>query len=138
MIRIGRAVFDGGQPLGAVDPANGGGAFGTERTLVDGAARVALDMDDAVVFGIDQLGAADGAIGANAGADLVGFLQARAPLAGGLGFGCLRHWVLAAEPLGHRPATQRLTHTRGSTAWSKRHAGTPLPLRSPVVRAATP
>src|SRR4051794_27071320 len=44
----------------------GVGPLGTEGALVDGAARVALDVDDLARLGIDQLPATDGAVGADA------------------------------------------------------------------------
>ena len=50
-----------------------GGALGTERALIDGTARIAFHMNDLIVLRIDELRAADRAIGANAGADLIGF-----------------------------------------------------------------
>src|SRR5207237_9397265 len=40
--------------------------LGTESPLADRAARVALDVDDLARLGVDQLAAADGAVGADA------------------------------------------------------------------------
>src|SRR5258708_40185277 len=56
-----------------------GGALGTERALIGGAARIAFHMDDLIVLRIDELRAADRAIGANAGADLIGLDWPRRP-----------------------------------------------------------
>jgi hypothetical protein len=61
-----------GQPVGARQPAEGRCSLRTQGALIDRAARVALNMNDLPVLGIDQLSAADRAIGADAGADGVG------------------------------------------------------------------
>ena len=48
-------------------------ALGTEGSFVVWATRVALDIDDLAVDGVDQRAASDGAIGADAGSDLGAF-----------------------------------------------------------------
>ena len=66
-----RTIEHLGQPVRARQPAKRCRTFGAQGALVDRAARVAFNVDDVSILGINQLGAADRAIGADAGADRV-------------------------------------------------------------------
>src|SRR5207248_8472331 len=63
----GGAVPDLRDAVGVDGELVGGGALGAEGTAVDRAVGVALDVDDLAVADADQLRAADGAVGADAG-----------------------------------------------------------------------
>src|SRR5262249_49249466 len=60
------AVQNVGDAVGVDGELEGVGPLGAEGALVDGAARVALDVDELARLGVDQLAAADGAVGADA------------------------------------------------------------------------
>jgi hypothetical protein len=65
--RAGLAVQDLGGAVGILVELVGGRALGAEAPLVVGAARIALDVHDLVADRADDRGAADGAVGADAG-----------------------------------------------------------------------
>jgi hypothetical protein len=67
ILGIGAAILDLGQPLVVDRELEGGRALGAERAAVDWAVGVPLDVDDPAVADADDLTAADGAIGADAG-----------------------------------------------------------------------
>jgi hypothetical protein len=62
----GGAVQDLSHPVRVDGELEGVGPLGAEGALVDGAFGVALDVDDLAGLGIDELAAADGAVGADA------------------------------------------------------------------------
>src|SRR5262249_10527680 len=62
-----RPVPDARDAVGVDGELVGGGPLGAERPLADRAFRVALDVDDAAVADVDELAAADGAVGADTG-----------------------------------------------------------------------
>src|SRR5204862_952817 len=64
-------------------------ALGAEPAARDGARRIALDLRDRALLDVDQLGAADGAEGADRVDDVVGVVYPRLQRAGALGAGGL-------------------------------------------------
>src|SRR5262249_7241598 len=64
-VGVGRAVQDVGDAVRVDGQLEGVGPLGAEGALVDGAFGVALDVDDPAAFGVDELPAADGTVGAN-------------------------------------------------------------------------
>ena len=80
----GRAVPDLGEAAGLLDELARGGALRAQRALVDRRARVALDVDELAAARVDDLAAADRAVGA----DRLGDLQARDAGAGPLRAAC--------------------------------------------------
>jgi len=51
--------------VGIADELERIGAFGAERAFVDGAVRVAFNINNLAAFGVDMLGAPDRAVGAD-------------------------------------------------------------------------
>ena len=97
LLGVRRAIEHGADALGREQHAERAGALGAERALVDRAARIALDVDGLAVLRVDQLAAADRAIGADAGADAVGLLEPRSQRRRGRALRRLRHRVLPGE-----------------------------------------
>src|SRR5262249_42045788 len=69
VVGVGGTVQDLGDPVRIDGELKGVGAFGAKGTLVDGTVRVALDVDELPSLGINELAAADGAVGAEAFGD---------------------------------------------------------------------
>src|SRR5204863_797612 len=67
-VAVRRAVLDGRDPGGAIQQPERRGALRAERAAVDRAGVVALDVDDPAIPGVDELRAADRAVGADADA----------------------------------------------------------------------
>ena len=60
------AVQDLGDAVRVDGELEGVGPLGAERALVDGAFGIALDVDELAALGVDELAAADGAVGTDA------------------------------------------------------------------------
>src|SRR6202521_2621549 len=71
VIGVGRTISHRGHAVGVDDILIGCSALRAERALVDGRGWVPLDVNDALVFDVDQLTAADRAIGTDGGNRLV-------------------------------------------------------------------
>src|SRR5690606_21434080 len=66
VVTVGRAIEDVIGAVRVADELERGGPLGTQRTLVDGAAGVALDVDALAVLHVGELRAADGTVRADA------------------------------------------------------------------------
>src|SRR5215218_9751909 len=97
------AVLDLLEAAGLHDELAGGAALRAQRPLVDRRARVALDVDQLAVAGVDDLAAADRAVGA----DGLRGLQPGDPRAGLLGL--LRDGDGAEAPIGGAPDDRQVS-----------------------------
>ena len=66
VIGVGSAVEDMGDAMRIDGELEGVGPLGAEVALADGTVRIALDVDELAALGVDELPAADGAVGTDA------------------------------------------------------------------------